>query len=127
MAADKGRTRNRSARGSVALRGTCPVCRLQNVRIRTADGKCGFHGKTAANPRGCPGSGQPPMRRGADGVEREQVGGTVIGFTAPTGDPPDRPPAVQPGEVDVPVVSRRPPDLNIRLKKPPQDDLPPTG
>lgn len=115
-------------RGSVALRGTCPVCRLAQVRIRAVDGKCGFHGKTAANPHGCAGSGQPPMRSGPDGVEREQVGGTVIGFTAPV-DPAarPRPPAVQPGEVDVPLVSRRPPDLHIRLKGDPPEDLPPTG
>ncbi len=119
-----GRARNRSVTGSVALRGTCPVCRLANVRVRTVDGKIGFHGKTAANPRGCPGSGQPPLRRGADGVEREQVGGTVIGFTA---EPRPPAPAAQPGEVEVPVVSRREPELKLRVKDRPPDDLPPTG
>lgn len=135
MAGRDVRRRSRSNKGSVALRGTCPVCRRGNVRLRTVDGKLGFHGKSAASPRGCDGSGQPPLRTGADGVEREQTGATVIGFKAADtdpGQPPGQPPrvfsAVQDDGPDVPVVPGRAPDLDLRLRNSPSmPDLPPTG
>lgn len=125
------RKRSRSNKGSVALRGTCPVCRRMNVRLRSVDGKVGFHGKTAASPRGCDGSGQPPLRTGADGVEREQTGGTVIGFKADDADlvqPPRVTSTMEHGGLDVPVVSRTVPDLDLRVRdRPPPPPLPPTG
>jgi hypothetical protein len=96
------------------------------MRLRAADGKVGAHGKTAANPLGCPGWGQPPMRAGADGVEREQTGATVIGFrTDPPALPAAVPPPPEPGEVDVAVVYRPVPDLPLRIRPP--EPLPPTG
>lgn len=90
----------RSKDGVPAVRGTCPVCRLPNLRVRHRDGKIGFHGKTAAATRGCAGVGEPPLRRGRDGVEREQAGATVVGFTRPGADGGAVPPV---------VISMRPP------------------
>lgn len=121
--------RSRSNKGSVSLRGTCPVCRRSNIRLRAVDGKTGFHGRTAASPRGCDGSGQPPLRTGPDGVAREQSGATVIGFKAddPSGELPRVTPA-QDGGPDVPVSSRTAPDLDLRVRdRPPPPPLPPTG
>ncbi len=114
--------RQRSKRGAVAYRGTCAVCRRANLRVRQVDGKIGVHGRTAASPRGCAGSGQAPLRAGADGVEREQTGGTILGFTAPGATPA----AAQPPEPpEVELVSRREPDLGLRPRNP--EPLPPTG
>lgn len=114
--------RQRSQRGAVAYRGTCPVCRRARVRVRQVDGKVGVHGKTAASPRGCAGAGQPPLRTGADGAEREQTGGTVLGFTAPGTRPV---PAQPPESPEVELVSRREPDLGLRVRDP--EPLPPTA
>jgi hypothetical protein len=93
------------------------------------DGKIAHHGRTAANPRGCAGTGEPPLRRNADGVEVEQTGATVIGFRADTPDVPPPPPVADDNQVDVPVERRDDgPDLGLRIKSrrtPPP--LPPTA
>ena len=114
-----GRFRNRSKTGVVKNRGTCPVCRRGNLAVRQKDGKMGPHGKTAASPSGCAGAGQPPMRPGRDGVERPQLGATVVGFRSARPDPIPKVEPVDPDNVDVQVTRRDPPDLDIRLRPPP--------
>jgi hypothetical protein len=121
------RGNRKSAQGSVGVRGTCPVCRLPNLRLRMMDGKLASHGRTAASPRGCAGTGEPPLRRNSDGDEVEQTGATIIGFRADTvpGELPTVKVTGDPDDVDVPVARRDEPDLGLRIKPPPP--LPPTA
>lgn len=124
------RIRSRSAHGAVPLRGTCAVCRRGNLRLRVKDGHVGPHGRTAASPRGCAGSGQAPLRRGADGVEHVQPRGvSVIGFRADAPVVGELPALDDPPELDIQVRRRDDQDPAVRVRSareiPP--DLPPTG
>lgn len=63
-----------------AVTATCSVCRSQQ-KVRAMDGKIGSHGKSAANPRGCPGTGQAPYRPPKQGGP--SGGAIVVGFRQP--------------------------------------------
>lgn len=126
--------RSRSQHGAVANRGTCPVCRRANLRLRVVDGRVGFHGKTAASPSGCAGFGEAPLRRGADGVERVQAAGAnVIGFRAGVDDAPvvgELPALDAPPELEITVRrydDGRDAPVRVRSAREIPPDLPPTG
>lgn len=77
-------------------KGLCPVCRAMQ-RLIMATGKVGVHGKTAANPRGCPGQGERPLR-----VGRTAGGGaTVVGFRPGDAEPTANPGDPSPVEIEI--------------------------
>lgn len=65
--------------GSAAAKGVCPVCRSMQ-RLLVTNGKVGLHGRSAANPRGCDGGYQRPLR--VDRAGEPVGGGTVVGMRA---------------------------------------------
>jgi hypothetical protein len=92
-------------------RGTCPVCRRQNVPIRHVDGKVGIHGRTAASPQGCAGKGQPPYR------ERKQKPGELpVADIRPTAAHDQGPEPELPLDV---LVERRDGEVPLHLRPPP--------
>lgn len=98
-------------RGRRRAQGVCPVCR-GSFALRDSDGKLMPHGKTAAAPRGCAGTGEPPVR------ERSRELRAGVAPIRPAGPAHDAVPEPDLG-LEVRVERRDPPPVPVHLRRRP--------
>lgn len=96
---------------AVTAKGVCGVCRTMRPLLNRS-GKVALHGRTAAAPRGCAGSYQPPLRKSAG------TAGTVVGFRPGDAGPAADPGPVRAADLDIEVTARHP-QTDWRTVRPP--------